>query len=338
MPRKINWDSQFGRRLRLRDLHVFFTVVRSGSMANAAARLGVAQPTVSETIAGLEDTYGVRLLDRGPRGVEPTMYGAALFRRCVAAFDELKQTGRDMEFLANPKTGELWIGCQESLLAAILPPIIRRFSRRYPRVSLHVDDVPSPDVQLSELRNRKYDLVLARIVRPLTAEEDIHVEALFNDRVVIAADARSRWARRRKIDLAELVDAPWMLTPPDTWVYSRLAEAFEARGLRMPKATVLTVSVPLRNHLLADSDRLSAFASTVLRLNAKRYGLKGLPVDLPHRPWPAVVVTPRNRTLNPLAARFVECARDVVKTIAGKSRTEVALGLAAAVPKSRPEA
>ena len=247
------------------------------------------------------------------------MYGAALYRRCVAAFDELKQSGRDMEFLANPKVGELWIGCQESLLAAVLPPIIRRFSEDYPQVTLHVDDVASPVVQLAELRNRKYDFVLARIRGPLV-DGDVNVETLFNDQVVIAADARSRWLRRRKIDLAELVDEPWLLTPPDGWVYSRLAEAFAARGLDMPKANVLTVSVPLRNHLLADSHHLSAFANSVLRLNAERYGLKALPVDLPQRPWPAVVVTPRNRTLSPLVERFIECARDVVKSIAGKSR------------------
>jgi DNA-binding transcriptional LysR family regulator len=57
MPqRKIGWERQIGRRLRLRDLHVFATVVECGSMAKAAAELGVAQPTVSEVIAGLEHT------------------------------------------------------------------------------------------------------------------------------------------------------------------------------------------------------------------------------------------------------------------------------------------
>jgi DNA-binding transcriptional LysR family regulator len=224
----------------------------------------------------------------------------------------LRQSGRDIEFIADPEVGDLWIGCQESLLAAILPPIVRRFSKRYPRVTLHVEDVPSPAVQLAELRNRKYDFVLARIVRPLT-DEDVQVEVLFNDQVVIAADAQSPWVRRRKVDLAELADEPWMLTPSDTWVYSRLMEAFEERGLKMPKATLLTLSVPLRNHLLADSDHITAFASSVLQLNAARYGLKSLPVKLPHRPWPAVVVTPRNRTLNPLVERFIECARAEVK-------------------------
>jgi DNA-binding transcriptional LysR family regulator len=316
MTRKINWDGQFGRRLKLRDLHVFFTVVQAGSMAKAAEQLGVAQPTVSETIAELEDSYGVRLLDRSPRGVEPTMYGTALHRRCVAAFDELKQSGRDIEYLSDPKAGDLWIGCQESLLAAILPPIIRRFSKDYPQVTLHVDDVPSPAVQLAELRNRKYDFVLGRIVEPLTEEEDVRVETLFDDHVVIAADARNHLARRRKIDLADLADEPWILTRADSWAYSRLAEAFEHRGLKMPKASLLTLSVPLRSHLVADSNHITVFANSVLRLNAARYGLRALSVDLPQRPWPTVVVTPRNRTLNPLAERFIECAREVTKLLA----------------------
>jgi len=244
------------------------------------------------------------------------IYGAALHRRCVAAFDELKQSGRDIEYLADPKVGDLWIGCQESLLAAILPPIIRRFSKDYPQVTLHVDDVPSPAVQLAELRNRKYDFVLARIVRPLTKEEDVHEETLFHDHLVIAADAHNKLARRRKIDLAELADEPWILTPADSWAYLRLAEAFEQRGLKMPKASVLTLSVPLRNHLLADSNHITASASSVLRLHAARYGLRALSVDLPQPPWPAVVVTPRNRTLNPLVERFIECAREVTKPLA----------------------
>jgi len=316
MVRKINWDSQFGRRLKLRDLHVFSTVVLAGSMAKAAEQLGVAQPTVSETIADLEDSYGVRLLDRSPRGVEPTIYGAALHRRCVAAFDELKQSGRDIEYLADPKVGDLRIGCQESLLAAILPPIIKRFSKDHPQVTLHVDDVPSPAEQLAELRNRKYDFVLARIVQPLDEEEDVRVETLFHDHVVIAADARNHLARRRKIDLADLVDEPWIFTRADSWAYSRLAEAFEHRGLKMPKASLLTLSVPLRSHLVADSRHITVFANSVLRLNAARYGLKALSVDLPQRPWPAVVVTPRSRTLNPLAERFIECAREVTKPFA----------------------
>jgi DNA-binding transcriptional LysR family regulator len=99
MLRKIDWESQIGRRLKLRDLHVFSTVVQRGSMAKAARHLGVSHPAVSEVIADLEHALGVRLLDRSAQGIEPTIYGGALLKRSVAVFDELKQTIRDIEFL-----------------------------------------------------------------------------------------------------------------------------------------------------------------------------------------------------------------------------------------------
>ena len=68
MARRIDWETQIGRRLKLRDLHVFYTAVQRGSMAKAARQLGVSQPAVSEIIADLENALGVQLLDRGPQG------------------------------------------------------------------------------------------------------------------------------------------------------------------------------------------------------------------------------------------------------------------------------
>src|SRR3954453_10027132 len=129
MPRKIDWESQIGRRLRFRDLHVLFTVVQNGSMAKAAAQLGVSQPSVSEVMADLEHTLGVRLLDRSPQGIEPTIYAHALLKRSRIAFDELKQGIRDIEFLADPTVGELRIGCPESISSSILPAIVERLSK-----------------------------------------------------------------------------------------------------------------------------------------------------------------------------------------------------------------
>src|SRR6266850_1792319 len=235
MARKIDWESQIGRRLKLRDLHVFFTVVQWRSMAEAAKHLGVSQPAVSEIIAGLEHTLGVRLLDRSPQGVEPTMYGHELLKGGTAAFDELKQSIRNIEFLADPQVGEVRIGCPESISASILPPVIQEFSERYPRVVLHVTDIVSPPLHWPELRERRLDVVLERLVKPLSKEaDDLNIEILFDDEVVVAAGAQSRWAGRRKVELAELVDEPWILMPSDSWNYRMLQEAFRAHDLSMP--------------------------------------------------------------------------------------------------------
>jgi DNA-binding transcriptional LysR family regulator len=117
----LTWESRLGRRLKLRDLHILFTAVHWGSMAKGAAHLGMSQPAVSEAIASLEGIVGV---DRNPRGVEPTIYGRALLKRGEVIVDELKQGIRDIEFLANPTTGEVRIGAPESLMSGFVPVII----------------------------------------------------------------------------------------------------------------------------------------------------------------------------------------------------------------------
>jgi DNA-binding transcriptional LysR family regulator len=323
MPRKINWESQVGRRLKLRDLHVFFTVVQCGSMAKAAAQLGVSQPAISELISGLEQTIGVRLLDRSSQGVETTVYGRTLLKRSVAAFDELKQGIREIEFLADPTAGELRIGCVESIASTVLPPVIQRFSQQFPRVIVHVHQLVTANLELRELRKRSMDLVLARILTPPGNEDDdLNSEILFDDHLVVAAGTQNPLSRRRKIDLAELVDEPWILTPPDSWTNLIMAETFRARGLELPKTCLMTFSVYLRVQLLATGPFITAFPSSMLRLNANQSALKVLPVDLPVRPWPAAIVTLKNRILNPVAQLFIDHLRAFTRSMAAELKPE----------------
>jgi DNA-binding transcriptional LysR family regulator len=144
MPKIADWDEQIGRRLRLRDLRVLFEVMQSGTLAKAALQLRVSQPAVSQVIADLEHALGVKLFDRSSRGVEPTLYARALLARGRAAFDELRQGIRDIEFLANPTAGELTIAYPESLSLTVLPQLIERFSEKHPRVVIRGDIVAAP--------------------------------------------------------------------------------------------------------------------------------------------------------------------------------------------------
>jgi len=312
MARTINWESRIGRRLRLRDLHVFFAVVQSGSMAKAAAELRVKQPSVSKAIGDLEAALGVRLFDRSPQGVEPTIYGDALVECGAAVFDELRQGIRKIEFLSDPTAGELRIGCVPSVADTIVPSVIQRFALQYPRVVVHLDEVALPP-QLAGLRDRKYDFTVTRMQEPLIAEwNDVNAEILFYDELVVAAGVRSQWARRRQIDLAELVNEAWIVAPPYTWNHRRLAEAFQARGLDMPKASLVTLSVHIVGQLLATGEYISAFPGSWVRFNA----LKILPVGLPVQPWPVVILTLKNRTLSPVVERFIQHVREAAKSFA----------------------
>src|ERR1700682_1080983 len=94
----MEWESRLGRRLRVRDLHILSTVVKSGSMAKAARQLAMSQPAVSEAIANLEHVLRVRLLDRSTRGIEPTIYADAILKRGHVVFDELRQGIREIAF------------------------------------------------------------------------------------------------------------------------------------------------------------------------------------------------------------------------------------------------
>jgi DNA-binding transcriptional LysR family regulator len=308
---KLDSERQIGTRIKLRDLHIFLTVTQRGSMAQAAAELGLSQPAVSGIIADLERTLGVPLFDRSARGVRPTKYARTMVDRSVAAFDELKQGIRTLESLADPTAGELWIGCIESIAASMLPPIMRRFLERFPRVVVHVSRLTSPTLKLRDLCERNLDLVLARNVKhSLTDDKELQAEPLFDDRVVVVAGAASRWARRRKVDLADLIGEPWVVTPPDCWTNMALMEAFRARGLEAPVVRLTTYSVTLRMDLVAHGPYVTIFPGSFHRVCAEHYPIKVLPIELPVSPWPLAIVTLKNRTLNPVAERFVECVRE----------------------------
>ena len=104
----LNWIE---RRLKLHDFKVVETVVRLGSMGQAAAALNTSQPAISRAIADLEHALGVRLLERDRRGAKPTEYGYALLNCGVAMFDALREGIKTIEFLGDPSVGEIKIGC-----------------------------------------------------------------------------------------------------------------------------------------------------------------------------------------------------------------------------------
>ena len=251
------------------------------------------------------------------------MYGRALLKRGNVVFDELKQTVRDIEFLADPTVGEIRFGCHESVAAAILPPIMERFSQRHPRVVLRMEvmGVVGAAPELPSLHQRLIDFAMIRLSTPLADQrimDELHLEIIFNDQLVVAAGRHSPWARRRNIDLSELITEPWILSGPASWNNIALAEACRARGIDMPKSILETTSNTVRVSLLVTGPYVSTFARSSMRFYADRFSLTVLPVDLTTRPWPVALVTLKNRTLSPVVERFLACAREVAGSFDGR--------------------
>src|SRR5215208_3828611 len=269
----MQWTARIGRRLKLRDLHILLAVVQHRSMAKAASALAIAQPAVSKAIADMEDVLGLRLLDRGRYGVEPTSYGLALAKRGRAVFDELKNGVEELLFLSDPTVGELRLGSAEAMAAGILPPIIERFSRQNPRVHLSIAQALFATMQYRELRERSIDLLLGRIPQTF-AENDLEADILFNDHVHVVVGKRSRWAHIRSSKLEDLVDEPWILPPPETLAGSLTTELFRANGIEVPRTPVATLSMHLCCQLAASGAFLTVLPNSILHFRGRALGLK----------------------------------------------------------------
>jgi len=303
-------SDRIGRRIKLQDVHILMAVVQAGSMGKAARHLNTSQPNISKSIADLEQALGVRLLDRHREGVEPTAYGRALLDCGTAVFDDLRQGVKNIEFLADPATGEVRIGGNPFLAGTFACAVIDRLSRRYPRIVIHLTAGPEQDLY-RKLSDRNLDVMITRKFGPI--DERLEFESLFDDSpFLVAAGARSPWASRRRIELAELVNEPWVL-PPDSGMGSLVMDAFRASGLAYPCRTAVVDFIEGRMNLLASGHFLTIFYPSVLRFSTGRPKFKVLPVELPSAPVSVGIVTLKNRTLSPVARLFVEHAREVAK-------------------------
>jgi DNA-binding transcriptional LysR family regulator len=316
-----SWEARIGRRIRLRDLHMLMTVVQWGSMAKAARALNVSQPAVSKAIHDLEAALGVKLLDRGSQGIAPTLYGDVLVRRGAAVFDELRQGVGEIDFIANVKSGTVRVGCNESLSVALLPRIIQRLSAQHPGVTVEVAQMSRPiTAEIVNLRGRNVDLIIGRGVFAVP-EGDLETEVLFEEPLIVVAGITSPWARRRKIDLAELIHEKWIFYRPDEPPGEFVRQAFEARGLRIPAGPVLAMSFHLREMLLATGDYLTVVPACMLPvLNAKGRAVQQLPIELGAPMRPVAIFTLKHRTLSPLAERFIACARAAAQAVKASGR------------------
>jgi DNA-binding transcriptional LysR family regulator len=310
----LKWDQRIGRRLKLHDLNVLLTVAELGSMGKAAERLAVSQPSVSKAIADIEHAVGVRLLDRTPKGVELTNYGRALLRRGMGAFDELRQGIKEIESLADPSAGEVHVGCPEALATGLMNEVINRFSRRYPRVLVNVTAANNLSREFRLLRDRMVDFLIGALPQPF-GQDDLKHEVLYRDRAYFLCGNKHKLAKRRRVELADLVNEPWLL-PHHSVFTTYLTQAFLASGLPVPTLGVRSFSVAQRVSLLATNRFVSAESGTVLRFHAARRPIKVLPVEHSSWPWPIGIVTLKSRTVSPVVQTFLNCVREVAEPMA----------------------
>jgi DNA-binding transcriptional LysR family regulator len=319
MPLHRDLIARIGRRIKLRDLHILLAVAKAGSMGKAAAELAVSQPVVSKAISDLEHALGVRLFERGSKGVALTKYGDEVIKCGIAVFDDLRSGVKALEFLSDPTSGELHIGCTEPLAAGFVGAVVERLSHQYPLASFKVVTADPVALRDRELQQRNIELAVTPTER-MSARAETEIEMLFDDRQVIMTAVNSKWTRRRGLQLCDLAGERWFLPPIDSVIGSHIAECFRAAGLEAPRACVASFSIPLCLRMVEKENFLAMLPISMLT-HGEHLRLRLLRVEAPHVPRPTGIITLKNRALGPLAQRFIVSARELANALSKAARS-----------------
>lgn len=184
----------------LRHIRYFLAVAEQGNFTRAAEVLHVSQPTLSQQIKQLEETLGTPLLDRSGRTVRLTDAGAAWMRYARLALQDLDEGARAIHDVATLERGNLRLAMTPTFSAYLVGPVIDAFYRRYPGISLSIQEITqdkieallaedrldlgiafgqaqSPDIEAKDLFSESLNMVvgadhlLAQRQHPLAAEE-----------------------------------------------------------------------------------------------------------------------------------------------------------------------
>lgn len=244
--------------MEIRNIDYFLTVAEAGSLRAAAKTLGLTQPALTKAIRRLEDEAGVPFFERRTQGVSLTTFGQSFLRHARALKASMTDARNDIEALRSGTTGRVRIGAGPSWQTRILPLALPIFRRQ--RQGVQIQIVGGLDHTLKrELRRGALDLVVAAISEN-HENPDLDGRSLMVDDYRIIADQQHPLHQAAKLDFGELLNFPWILPEPSTFLVRRLEVIMRSHGLAPPRATIETDLVPLKLRLMRGNDYLSFHA------------------------------------------------------------------------------
>ena len=188
--------------MELRPLRYFVAVAEDLNFTKAAAKLRLAQPSLTRQIHNLEEEIGVRLLSRSKSRVALTEEGRSFLvdaRRILALATESVLA---VQRLSRGETGQLNIAYLSNFDFELLPETLGTFRQTFPHVALNLFDM-TPAEQFRALEARKIDLGFVGL-HPQAAHRDLKWESIARHRTLVVLPAKHRLARKRRVGLGEL--------------------------------------------------------------------------------------------------------------------------------------
>jgi LysR family hydrogen peroxide-inducible transcriptional activator len=173
------------RNLTLKQLRYFEAVAKAGHFGRAADLCAVSQPALSVQIRDMEESLGVQLFERGPRGVRPTAFAETLSPRVRQILQEVDALGELARAAQGDLTGRLRLGVIPTIAPYLLPGVIAAITNRYPGLDLHVRESQTQRL-VDELIGGQID---AAIVALPVAHAALTEMDLFSEQLVLVRHA-----------------------------------------------------------------------------------------------------------------------------------------------------
>ncbi|WP_035856269.1 LysR family transcriptional regulator [Cryptosporangium arvum] len=250
--------------LELRHLRYFVAVAEESSFTAAAARLNLAQQSLSQQIAVLERRLKARLFDRDTRGTRLTAVGAVFLPEARAVLARAERAVATAARAARGELGRVDLAFLASAANTLLPPVVRALRTRFGEWDLTTDAVSIAEM-VTGLRAGRYDVGFGRP----PCVDDLRTRVIATEPACAVLPVGHPLAARDSVALGELNDEPWVLTPRDSWLpwHLRYDAEFAAAGFA-PRVVAEGGSV---QNLLA----LVAAGVGVTRLAASSRSLRG---------------------------------------------------------------
>jgi DNA-binding transcriptional LysR family regulator len=301
-------------RLKMRQVLLLVALDEQRNMHRAAASLRMTQPAATRLLGGLERMLGLRLFERGPRGLAPNAYGESLIRHARAMLSTLDHAREEMNSLTDGAAGRIALGALLVAAPVLVPLALARFKQRHPLHTVLVQE-GSATALLPALRRGELDLVVGRVSSDVPSE-GLEFEAFYSAPMQVVARPGHPLARRRALALRDLAGEAWIVPAPDAPYRRRLDAAFREAGVAPPQRLVESVAVVVNKMLVQRSDMLAVMPRDVAHEYAALGLLRVLPVKLPPPSGPVGVITAVGRPLPPATRDLIEALRETARAAA----------------------
>ena len=261
-------------------LEILAMVVERGGLTEGAEALGKSQPSVSRTMALLEDPIGAALFEPGRRPLRPTELGESLARLGARIHALNVEASALVQSFRKGHTGRLRIAGTPIFMDGVVSTLIADFQMRHPDVQI-AQSYGYFDQLAASLRAGSLDLAIVPL-HGSSVPADMGFLPLLQGRNVIACRAGHPLMRRAAVTLADIEAYPWIAPPPDSPLYRDLQRALKSIGKDEFKASFSGGTLASILSVLARSESLTVLPYSVVFLSRKTAGVDALRLKIEH--------------------------------------------------------